>query len=162
MKSLKWRIFVRVSTVLIVLFLIMQALDFTNFRNLAINSAKDKALTIALTVKSSLTSLMKLGQIKSRDIFLNSLENNKNVESIKIIRGLPVIKQFGEGRAYEKPADEIEKTVLVTGEQLDKLEESLENVKYKIVIPYKAENQCLQCHKAKVGDVLGAISITMD
>ncbi len=162
MKSIKWRILIRVSAVLIVLFLIIQALDFNNFRNLAINSAKDKALTIALTVKSSLTSLMKLGQIQNRDIFLKSLEENKNVESVKIIRGIPIIKQFGEGRPYEKPTDEIEKMVLVTGKQLDRLEESINKVEYKIVIPYRAENECLQCHKAKVGDVLGAISITMD
>ena len=162
MKSLKWRILIRVSTVLIVLFFIIQALDFVNFRNLAINNAKDKALTIALTVKSSLTSLMKLGQIQNRDIFLKSLEENKNVESIKVIRGIPVIKQFGEGRIYEKPVDEIEKSVLITGKQLDALEETVDKVRYKVVIPYKAENECLQCHNAKIGDVLGAVSISMD
>ena len=162
MKSLKWKILFRISIILLVLFVVIQILDFINLRELSIKSAKDKAYTIAYTVRSSLTSLMKLGQIKNRDIFIKSLENVKNVEGIKILRGEPVVRQFGEGRSYEKPTDNLEKSVLSTGKLSETLSEDINSVKYKIVIPYKAENECLKCHNAKIGDVLGAISVSMD
>jgi hypothetical protein len=55
---------------------------------------------------------------------------------------------------------------LAEGKVVEFLEEGIGNVTYKVVIPYKAVPtkgiNCLKCHQAKEGEVLGAISLTMD
>ena len=74
----------------------------------------------------------------------------KGVEEIRVVRGKAVIDQFGAGTKFEVPWDEIEKAVLESGKPIEGLEESFGSVKYRIVIPYKAEPtkgiNCLKSH----------------
>jgi uncharacterized protein YfkK (UPF0435 family) len=55
---------------------------------------------------------------------------------------------------------------LAEGKVVEFLEESIGKATYKVVIPYKAVPtkgiNCLNCHQVKEGEVLGAISLTMD
>jgi methyl-accepting chemotaxis protein len=98
--------------------------------------------------------------------FLDRIREIPAVESIRVIRGEAVIKQFGPGSLLETPQDDLEKNVLAEGKVVEFLEEGIGKATYKVVIPYKAVPtkgiNCLKCHQAKEGEVLGAISLTMD
>ena len=148
------------------LFLFFTVVVSLAFRELAISESKKKALDISELVRDTLTSYMVMGVMDRRDEFLNRIRELPGVERVKVIRGVSVIKQFGPGRLEEMPEDDLEKEVLNKGILLDRLKESILKVEYKVVVPYKAEPtkgiDCLNCHSAKRGEVLGAISLTMD
>ena len=63
-----------------------------------------------------------------------------------------------------KTKDEIDLQVLNTGIEKIVIEESLYTANLRITIPYTASSldrpNCLNCHNAKEGEVLGAISLS--
>lgn len=149
------------SAFLVILFTTLYA-----FRSQGLEEAKQRAYMISELVRDTLTSYMIMGVMDRRDEFLGRIKEIKGVEEIRVVRGRAVVEQFGAGSKFEMPRDEIEKAVLESGKPMEVLDESLRSVKYRIVIPYKAEPikgiNCLECHKAKPGETLGAISLTMD
>ncbi len=168
-KSLKTKIISRMVILLVMLFIIIDTIFALNFRQESINEAKIRSKTIATIVRDSLTSLMVMGVIQNRKIFVRRLKQASekvDIRNISIIRGNPVDKQFGPGFKSEEPTTADEKYVLATGKKIEKLDETFNSVKYRVIIPYKVTSRgavdCLMCHKAKSGAVLGAISLTMN
>lgn len=168
-KSLKIRIISRIIILLVILFVVIDVIFAFSFRQESIHEAKIRAKTIAKVVRDSLTSLMVMGVIKDRKLFISRLKKASktvDINNISIIRGNPVNKQFGNGFKSEEPTNNAERYVLATGKKLEKLDETFNSVKYKVIIPYKATSSgkvnCLMCHKVKSGTVLGAISLQMN
>ena len=168
-KSLKIKIISRIIILLVVLFVIIDIIFALSFRQESISEAKIRSKTIAKVVRDGLTSLMVMGVIKDRKIFIQRLKRASkqvDIQDISIIRGNPVNKQFGPGFKSEKPVTADEKYVLASGRKIEKLDETFNTVRYRVIIPYKATDtgvvNCLLCHKVKSGTVLGAISLTMN
>ncbi len=167
MKSIRSRLLIRIGFLLIILFIINQILEYNSFREINIYHAKNQSNVVAEMVRDSLTTLMSIGRIDKRNIFLNNIRmHKKNIEEIRVIRGDKVIKQYGPGNPYEQPRSQQEKEVLKTGIPYEKLEETFDKVHYVLIIPYKAEPKgkidCLKCHDVDAGDILGAIYIKTD
>ncbi|MFY9083592.1 GGDEF domain-containing protein [Aliarcobacter cryaerophilus] len=136
-------------------------------RQVGYDAVKKKAYLTADIVKNSLTSHMVNGNMAQRDVFLDSISQLKNVQSLWIVRAKSVSEQFGNSNlANEKPKDEIDLQVLNTGIEKIVIEESLYTANLRITIPYTASSldrpNCLNCHNAKEGEVLGAISLSFD
>ena len=136
-------------------------------RQIGYDAVKKKAYLTADIVKNSLTSHMVNGNMAQRDVFLDSISQLKNVQSLWLVRAKSVSEQFGNSNlANEKPKDEIDLQVLNTGIEKIVIEESLYTANLRITIPYTASSldrpNCLNCHNAKEGEVLGAISLSFD
>ncbi|MGJ0288961.1 GGDEF domain-containing protein [Aliarcobacter cryaerophilus] len=136
-------------------------------RQVGYDAVKKKAYLTADIVKNSLTSHMVNGNMAQRDVFLDSISRLKNVQSLWLVRAKSVSEQFGNSNlANEKPKDEIDLQVLNTGIEKIVIEESLYTANLRITIPYTASSldrpNCLSCHNAKEGEVLGAISLSFD
>ncbi|QNM89639.1 GGDEF domain-containing protein [Aliarcobacter cryaerophilus] len=136
-------------------------------RQIGYDAVKKKAYLTADIVKNSLTSHMVNGNMAQRDVFLDSISQLKNVQSLWLVRAKSVSEQFGNSNlANEKPKDEIDLQVLNTGIEKIVIEESLYTANLRITIPYTASSldrpNCLSCHNAKEGEVLGAISLSFD
>ena len=136
-------------------------------RQIGYDGVKKKAYLTADIVKNSLTSHMVNGNMAQRDVFLDSISQLKNVQSLWLVRAKSVSEQFGNSNlANEKPKDEIDLQVLNTGIEKIVIEESLYTANLRITIPYTASSldrpNCLNCHNAKEGEVLGAISLSFD
>ncbi|QNK84533.1 diguanylate cyclase [Arcobacter cryaerophilus gv. pseudocryaerophilus] len=136
-------------------------------RQVGYDAVKKKAYLTADIVKNSLTSHMLNGNMAQRDVFLDSISQLKNVQSLWLVRAKSVSEQFGNSNlANEKPKDEIDLQVLNTGIEKIVIEESLYTANLRITIPYTASSldrpNCLSCHNAKEGEVLGAISLSFD
>ena len=134
-------------------------------RQVGYDAVKKKAYLTADIVKNSLTSHMVNGNMAQRDVFLDSISQLKNVQSLWLVRAKSVSEQFGNSNlANEKPKDEIDLQVLNTGIEKIVIEESLYTANLRITIPYTASSldrpNCLNCHNAKEGEVLGAISLS--
>lgn len=136
-------------------------------RQAGYDSVKKKAYLTADIVKASLTSHMVNGNMDQRHVFLNSIASIDDVKSLWIVRSKSVREQFGESfLANEAPRDSIDTEVLDTGREKIVIDESLFNANLRITIPYVASSldkpNCLSCHNAKEGEVLGAISLSFD
>lgn len=160
------RLTIRVWLLLGLIFLLVISVLALSYRTLAFRESKSKALAIAELVRDTLTSYMVMGVMDRRNEFLDRIKEIPAVESIRVIRGEAVVKQFGPGSSLETPQDDLEKKVLAEGKVVEFLEEGIGKATYKVVIPYKAVPtkgiNCLNCHQAREGEVLGAISLTMD
>jgi diguanylate cyclase (GGDEF)-like protein len=160
------RLTIRIWLLLGLIFLLVISILALSYRTLSFRESKSKALAIAELVRDTLTSYMLMDVMDRKNEFLDRIREIPTVESIRVIRGEAVIKQFGPGSLLETPQDDLEKKVLAEGKVVEFLEEGIGKATYKVVIPYKAVPvkgiNCLNCHQAKEGEVLGAISLTMD
>jgi diguanylate cyclase (GGDEF)-like protein len=147
--------------------IVIVALVAIGSRQTGYESAIKRAYLTADIVKKSLTSHMINGNMDQRDTFLNSIAQLKEVEDLWIVRSKKVSDQFGISKlGNEKPRDFIDQEVLNTGKEKISTSESLKDASLRITIPYTAsaldKPNCLSCHNAKEGEVLGAISLKFD
>ena len=163
---MRGRLVIKVGLLLLVLLILTVAIVGVFVRKSVLESSEETAHTVAEIVRDSLTSYMVLGVIDKRDLFLEQIREAHGLEYVRVLRGKPVIRQFGPGRDTERPADGLELEVLMKGIPKSELIETKDKVLYRLVIPYKATSKgrinCMQCHQVKEGEVLGAISLGMD
>ena len=137
-----------------------------SFRNYAVSNAKEKAHIVANMVKDGLTVHMENGIMATRNIFLAKVSRIEGVKNLKVLRSKNVDKQFGKAIESSFVLDDLEKEVLKKGVSSSKLIETPQSANLKVVIPYIASSydipNCLKCHNAKEGEVLGAISMEFD
>jgi len=157
---MKKNMLLKLLALVVIVFIVILLVTLYAFRSQVMAESKQRAYMISELVRDTLTSYMVMGVMDKRDEFLGRIREIKGVEEIRVVRGKAVIDQFGAGTKFEVPRDEIEKAVLESGKPIEVLEESFGSVKYRIVIPYKAEPtkgiNCLKCHNAQPGEVLFA------
>ena len=147
--------------------IVIVALVALGSRQSGYDGAKKRAYLTADIVKKSLTTHMVNGNMHQRDTFLNSISQLKEINDLWIIRANSVTKQFGKSTiGNDTPRDEVDKEVLETGKEIVLPTESIKSATLRITIPYTAsaidKPNCLSCHDAKEGEVLGAISLKFD
>lgn len=134
-----------------------------NFREYGYNNAIEKSKMTAEIVRDGLTAHMVNGIMDKREFFLSNIANIKDVQALWIVRSNNVISQHGEGLQNEHPRDAIDEKVLKEGVIVREIRETSDNAILRVTIPYIASAygspNCLSCHNAKEGDVLGAISM---
>jgi diguanylate cyclase (GGDEF)-like protein len=134
-----------------------------NFRDYGYKSAVEKSKMTAEIVRDGLTAHMVNGVMDKRQFFLSNITHLKDVQSLWIVRSPNVIDQYGPGTPNERPKDLIDKRVLNEGRMIREIHESSDSAVLRVTIPYIASvndsPNCLSCHKAQEGDVLGAISM---
>lgn len=147
-------------------FMILMIISALSIRNLGIKNAEEKAQIIADLVQDGLSAHMLSGTMDQREFFLNKISTAKGVQSLWVVRSESVIKQFGKGFNNEIARDSIDEATLKTGIVHKNNEESSHSARLRITTPYIAKEHgapnCMQCHHAKEGEVLGAISIVFD
>jgi len=159
--------------ILTVIVLMMSILVFVsigvfiyNFKDFSVKITSQKAISIAQNVRDGLTSHMVNGTMDKRKFFLDNIARDQKLENFHLLRTKTVVDQYGKGIYGEAVANELEKKVLKTNQVQVKLVENLEKVYLKISIPYIASSNsspnCMQCHNAKEGEVLGVISMDID
>ncbi len=134
-----------------------------NFREYGYSNAIEKSKMTAEIVRDGLTAHMVNGVMDKRQFFLSNIEQLQDVQSLWIVRSENVIAQHGMGIANERPRDAIDAKVLKEGISAQKITEDSQKAILRVTIPYVASANdspnCLSCHNAKEGEVLGAISM---
>lgn len=134
----------------------------TSIKNKAINEiAQDEAREMSTLVFETLYTAMSKGWSKDEiSEIINRLNRNERRMTIRVFRGEPVIRQFGETPGERKiwEADDKLKRSMEKGEEVFL---SLgESVRY--IYPIHVSEGCLECHtEAKIGDVNGLIDMTI-
>ena len=112
----------------------------------------------------SINTMMLTGTMANRDILSSKLRSHPNIEDAHIIRGPIVTKAFGPGSPNQAPASAAEQAAL-TGKEALFIEQQKDTRFMTYLKPmfaqsdYKGTN-CLGCHQANEGDVLGVVKIS--
>ncbi|MEG3638496.1 diguanylate cyclase [Magnetococcus sp. PR-3] len=153
---------IALSSALLVVLLIISLYAFRQF---SLSNAEEHARTAAEIVRVSLTEAMVNGVITERERMLQRLSAVEGLRDARVVRGQPVVKQFGDGLTQERDLDKIEKDVLSHGKAQTYLNEEGEEPVFRMTIPYIATQEsnpnCLACHDVKPGAVLGAVTISI-
>ncbi len=130
------------------------------------DGAKKRAYLAAETVKQSLTAHMVNGNMHQSDVFLNGMSQVEGIKSLWVVRSQSVNNQFNNGEEKLPPKDKIDQFVLKNAIEKIEVNETLKSAELRITIPYIASSHdkpnCLMCHNAQEGEVLGAISLEFD
>lgn len=152
---------------MLLVFALLVANIILNFRDYGIRSIENKVNVVAETIKHSLTSHMVNGVIDNRQLFLSQIMELENIDDLWLVRGQKVIEQYGKGFNNEVIRDSIDREVIEKGVAKQVIDENLfGGSTFRVTIPYKAASDgainCMTCHDAKEGEILGAISMSMN
>jgi len=164
--SLQAKLTGRLSVLILASFLVLAGVLFYGFRSLGLATSENKALLAAGMVRDALVSAKEHGLVEERDEFLQPLLETKSLKNIRVMRGPLVDQEFGAGPEEKQPRNALDRQVIADGKTAVELLEDTDQVLYRVVVPYTAiktdSADCTTCHDAELGDVLGAISVTMD
>ncbi len=164
--SLNNRLLLRISFLLLIVFVAIDGILLYSFRDFGLKTAKNKAIITAELIRDALASAKEQGLIEERNEFLLPLLANKEIEAITILRGDNVNEEYGASPPDMVPQDELERAVIREGRVQEDLTEDTDTVRYRVFIPFKASStggvNCMDCHEAAEGEVLGAVGVTMD
>lgn len=97
------------------------------------------------------------GRMENKQV-IERLEEIEGIEEVRIIHGPPVDRQFGE-QDGEKPLDDLDREALGGGNV--RVVEKGDHRVAKFVMPLFVTEECTRCHNARVGEVNGAISLSL-
>lgn len=156
----------RLIPLFIVFMISIAVLVALNFRSIILFSMEDKILSLAEITKAGLTAHMNAGTMDKRDYFIHEISSTPNVQSLQIVRGDDVVRQFGRGLHGEKTATPFLRKVLNTKKPHYEYIESYDSAMIRAIVPYIASSKgnlnCLKCHHVSENTVLGAVDITLD
>ena len=110
---------IRIWLLLGLIFLLVIFILALSHRMFSLRESKSRALIIAELVRDTLTSYMVMGVMDKRNEFLDRIREIPMVESIRVIKGEAVVKQFGPGSLLETPQDDLEKRSWQRGKLLN-------------------------------------------
>jgi len=161
--SLKNKVLMFFVGILIALMFVLTILSALSFRDFSLFTAERHARSVAETIIVSLTESMINGTMDQRDQFLKRLATVPGVGRVRVIRAQSVIDQFGPGLDINRASSAEIEQVLSTGQPVFKVVNQQDQTVFHAVIPYVADDRgspnCLQCHLAQKGKVLGAVTV---
>ncbi|MCF6437458.1 methyl-accepting chemotaxis protein [Pseudoalteromonas sp. MMG022] len=148
-----------------ILVLIASILSSSNQQQtLAQDTVANNIRLLADNYFDSINTMMLTGTMANREILSQKLRAHESIEDAHIIRGAKVVKLYGPGSANQSPSNDAEHQALRGVESL--LVESRDGKRIMTYLKpmvassdYKGTN-CLGCHQAEEGEVLGAVRIS--
>lgn len=87
---------------------------------------------------------------------INRLEEMGVFTQLRVVKGDPVIRQFGAA-PDEFPQDDLERRGL-TGEEVREVRRERRDWAVRYVTPLRVRAECQRCHRAQIGEINGVIS----
>ncbi|WP_231637367.1 MULTISPECIES: methyl-accepting chemotaxis protein [unclassified Salinivibrio] len=114
----------------------------------------------------SLNMLMLTGTISQRNTLREKMLSHEGIEEARVIRSDAITRFFGPGNPEQSPQDAIDQRAL-DGETIVETVDSNGEKGLVVALPMKASSDyrgtnCLQCHVAEEGTVLGVIRLEYD
>ena len=171
--ALKNKLQIPVQLILMLVLLAGQHFAFGWFEERMQDEVRQKAEVTAELAFRSMNALMLNGEIsdrqRRRQILDGMLKNPLlNVAELRLVRGKPVIDQFGPGMHREQAQDDMERAALSgAGTQFGPVIRAGDKVTMRVVVPFMASRDrggidCLQCHRVPEGAINGAVSVVAD
>jgi len=165
------KLHILIQGALIILFFIMMEWVLGRFEMQIERTAESRAEETADGLINGMNMLMLTGQIsnpENRRLLLSKMSQSRGVVELRIIRGRPVVEQFGPGLPEEAATDEMDREVLSSGRTMfRKTTDRQGRPALRVVVPFIAKQDfrgtnCLLCHITKAGSINGAASVIID
>ena len=134
-------------------------------RDIAIAQATDFAQSINEMTMAGLTGMMITGTIGQREVFLDQIQELSSVGELRVLRGEALNRLYGPGLPGQPRPDAVEAAVLSSAQPFVSVEQDPRFGEHlRVVIPSLAlknylGKDCIVCHQAAEGEVLGAVSM---
>ncbi len=165
------KLHILIQGVLIILFFILMEWVLGRFEQQIERAAESRAQETADGLINGMNMLMLTGQIsdpENRKLLLSKMSQSRGVVELRIIRGRPVVEQFGPGLPEEAAVDDMDREVLSSGRTLFRKTTDMQgHPTLRVVVPFIAKQNfrgtnCLLCHITQSGSVNGAASVVID
>lgn len=118
---------------------------------------------LAKSYFDGLNTMMVTGTIGNKDVLRNKTMAPEEVLDVRILRSQHLINMFGTANADEQNLTEIDKRAL-DGERIETYSKNEDGRVYTLIQPMRASENyqgvnCLGCHQAEEGQVLGAVRV---
>ncbi|MDP2561147.1 methyl-accepting chemotaxis protein [Psychrobium sp. 1_MG-2023] len=139
---------------------------YNDEKNMAEDYVAINLESIAQNYFDSVNTMMLTGTTANRKIFQDKILSQDNIVEAKIIRGDLVKKLYGNGFSDQVAIDSFEQDGLKGLQGLQIIKKDNRRI-MQFVMPMVASKDyrgtdCLGCHQAKEGDVLGAVKVSYD
>ena len=133
---------------------------------LAEKLVKENVDSTAQNYFDTVNTMMLTGTMATRKVYQEKLTSQGNIVEARIIRAPSVSKMFGPGFDDQKPMDELDR-IGMQGKKEFKIIDRDGDRQMHLVMPVFAEENyrgtnCLGCHQAKEGDLLGVVRVAYD
>lgn len=118
---------------------------------------------LAKSYFDGLNTMMVTGTIGNRDVLRDKVMAPDDVLEVRVVRSDQLNQTFGKGTQAEQKRDPDDERALA-GERIERYSENEDGRVYTLIDPVIAQADyqgvdCLGCHQAQEGDVLGAIRV---
>ena len=133
-------------------------------RETAINQAKDFSKSIHEMTMAGLTGMMITGTVDQREVFLDQIKQLSIIKDLHVARSDAVIKLFGPDTKSNRELDAQEQKVMREGKPYIAVEQEAGSSFLRVINPTNASSNylgkdCILCHQAPEGTVLGLVSM---
>ncbi len=158
----------KVNFTIVSIFLLVLALVTTfaviHERDRLMDFAERQATEMTTLYFDSLNTMMLTGTMDQRSILRHKMLARDEIIEARVIRGQPVIDQYGPGYSDEVPLDDYDNEAL-RGNQVTFISTKGTQRMITVITPFKATEStrgvnCMQCHNVSSGSVNGAIRIS--
>ncbi|WP_455198554.1 methyl-accepting chemotaxis protein [Kaarinaea lacus] len=163
--SLRAKVNLTIVSVFSMMLVFITYFSVTDEREHLMELAKHQVEEMTTMYFDSLNTMMLTGTMDQRNILRNKMLARKGILEARVIRGQPVIAQFGPGNDSEAPLDDLDNKAL-RGEEIITVEDSKtgDHRMLTVIMPFRATEStrgvnCLQCHNVQSGAINGAIRI---
>lgn len=160
----------KIQLALVVIGLSLLLTSVVYFYNDEKNMAQDYVAinleSIAQNYFDSVNTMMLTGTMANRKIFQEKILSHDSIVEAKIIRSDIVNKLYGKGFDDQIATDDFERSGLNGTQSTRIIKENGKRI-MQFIMPMQASKDyrgtdCLGCHQAKEGDVLGAVKVSYD
>ena len=163
-KSIQHKIYALLALTGIIVLIASILSSSSQQRTLAQDTVAENIKLLADNYFDSINTMMLTGTMANRELLSQKLRKHPNIEDAHIIRSPIVSKLYGPGNKNQAPSNEIEREAL-KGKELLLIDQQNNSRSMTFLRPmfassdYKGTN-CLGCHQAQEGDVLGVVKIS--
>ncbi len=166
--SLHNKLQIPIQLVLLLVLIPAQIWVAREFENKLFEDAAQRAVGSATQAFLGLNAMMLNGiinQPQARVTYFKKMAGHDGVEDFHLVRGKPVLDQYGAGLPEEQARDELDRNALASNQvQMQRLAGGKPAL--RVVVPFAARKDfhgtdCLQCHYVREGAVNGAVSLTI-
>ncbi len=156
-----------VLTAIAITLLTMTVLLFSlDEKELAEELVEENLASLALNYFDSINTMMLTGTVGQRKIVQEKMLAQDNIVEARIIRGPKVVEVFGQGFSDQKAMNNFEHSGLSGTKAFNIIEKDGKRI-MEFIQPIRASKNyrgtdCLACHQAQEGEILGAVKMSYD
>ncbi len=164
LSSVRAKIYVTVTIIFLSVISIVTVYSTIKERDRVLQMTEQHVQSMVNFYFDSLNTMMLTDTMNQRGILRQKILKQPGIVEARVVRGQPVIAQYGEGNADEIVVDDLDARAL-QGERIEQIKSTPEGRILTMIIPFRASKNssdvnCLTCHKVQDNAVNGAIRIS--